>query len=192
MLARLVVLSSVLLLACAQDVPEGKHHQVGAQSLPNNSQRRTDSSLPMIGLIGSDAKAAQAWKEFSNEGRYRIASKEDFKMSEDNYRPYGDGNFNRDDEYFDFAVIVVDTVRTDALRFGVVIFNARQSRQGYDRPFWLYRERDLSRTSLNTSSHGPLLVAEHLDDGSINICVVKWSLQKKEYACDKTRGWPRE
>lgn len=186
-LLHLGVLSSVLFLACFQSIPKNPPREVAAQQSPNESQRSGSFSYPNLGLIATDPKASEVWKQFSNDGRYRVASKDEFKMPEEKYRPYGGGDFNGDHQYYDFAVIVVDTMRTDASRFGIVIFNSREGRQGYDGPFWLYRESDLSRANLNTSSHGPLLVAEHHDDGTIKVCVVKWRLKQKKYTCDKAR-----
>jgi hypothetical protein len=185
-LLQLAMLSSALFLPCIQGIPKNAPRQVEAQS-SNESQRSGFGSYPNLGLIATDPKASEVWKQFSKDGRYRVASKENFKMSEEKYHPYGDGDFNGDHEYRDFAAIVVDTTRADASRFGIVIFNSREGRQGYDGPFWLYRESDLSRASLGTSSHGPLLVAEHHDDGTIKVCVVKWNPHKQKYTCDKAR-----
>jgi len=187
MLLHLSVLSSVLFLACIQGTPKSPPHQVAAQQSPNEPQRRGFASYPNLGLIATDPQASEVWKQFTKDGRYRVASKEEFKMSEEKYRPYGDGDFNGDYEDHDFAAIVVDAMRTDASRFGIVIFNARKGRQGYDGPSCLYRESDLSRASLGTSSHGPLLVAEHRDDSTIKVSVVKWNLKQKAYRCDKAR-----
>lgn len=187
MLLHLSVLSSVLFLACLQEIPKSPPHQVAAQQSPNEPQRSGFASYPNLGLIATDPQASEVWKQFTKDGRYRVGSKEEFKMSEEKYRPYGDGDFNGDYEDHDFAAIVVDTMRTDASRFGIVIFNSREGRQGYDGPYWLYRESDLSRTNLNTSSHGPLLIAEHLDDGTIKACVVKWNRKQQQYKCDKAR-----
>ncbi len=186
-LLRLGALASVLFLACSQGIPKNPPRQVAVQQSPNESQRSGLASYPNLGLIATDPQASEAWKQFTKDGRYRVASKEEFKMSEEEYNPYGDGDFNGDHEYCDFAAIVVDTMRTDASRFGIVIFNSREGRQGYDGPFWLYHEKDLSRASLGTSSHGPLLVAEHRDNGTIKACVVKWNLKQKEYTCNKVR-----
>lgn len=165
----LTILLSVLFLACIRSVPQNAPRQIAVQQSPQERQRSWQFPYPSLGLISTNTQASEVWKQFTNEGRYRVASKEDFEMSEDKYRPYGDGDFNDDHEYDDFAAIVVDTQRTGTSRFGIVIFNAREGRQGYDGPYWLYRESDLSRTNLNTSSHGPLLVAEHRDDGTINV-----------------------
>jgi hypothetical protein len=185
-LLQLGVLSVVLFLACIQGIPQNPAREIAAQQSPNGSQRSGFPSYPNLGLIATDPLASEVWKQFSKDGRYRVGSKEEFKISEEKYHPYGDGDFNGDHEYHDFAAIVVDTMRTDASRFGIVIFNSRDGRQGYDGPFWLKRESDLSRAALGTSSHGPLLVAEHRD-GTIKVCVVKWNLKQKAYRCDNAR-----
>jgi len=78
-------------------------------------------------------------------------------LSNDHYRSYGDGDFNGDKIYNDFAIIVVNNEPTDASRFGLVIFNARNNSKGW--PILDISDVDLSRTSLNLMSHGPLIVA---------------------------------
>jgi hypothetical protein len=174
------LLPAVLFLACIQGVPKKAPRQITAEQSPKKFQ------YPNLGLIATDLKASEVWKEFSRDGRYRIASKEESKTPE-KYGPYGDGDFNGDHDYHDFAAIVIDTLLTDASRFGVVIFNARNRGQGYDGPFLLQHEYDLSRASLGTSSHGPLLVGEYRDDGSLRGCVVKWNPKQSEYRCVKAR-----
>src|SRR5678815_3931660 len=71
-----------------------------------------------------------------------------------------------------FAVIVVDTKRQDDNRFGIILFlnpkDLFDEPAGKGEPFkpvWLYRERDLSRTSLHQAS-GYWFITEHLDDGT--------------------------
>ena len=194
MLLKTGVLRCALSVACALGMIESPQwvlenmlaHQLG-QQVSIDSQASGDSSRSTLGLITGDPEAAKIWKRFNRNGLYRVARGDDFRSSPENYRPYGDGDFNRDHQSYDFAAIVVDTTRTDSSRFGIVIFNARKGRQRYDGPYWLFRGSDLSRTSLNTSSHGPLLVGEHLDDGTIKVCVVKWNRRKREYRCDKAR-----
>jgi len=150
-LLRLGALASVLFLACIQGIPKNPPRQVAVQQSPNESQRSGLASYPNLGLIATDPQASEAWKQFSSYGRYRVASKEEFKMLEEKYHPYGDGDFNGDREYYDFAAIVVDTMRTDASRFSIVIFNSRKGRHGYDGPFWLYRQLSTVQRLLRTA-----------------------------------------
>ena len=156
----------------------------GAQEVESSSP---DSSP---GIIASYPEASTVWRRFIASGHYRLAIPADFELAADQCRPYGDGDFNRDKTYFDFAVIVVDTLRSDASRFGLLIFNKRKNSTGYEGPFWLYRGTDLSRTSLNTISHGPLIVAERPDDGKGKVCVVNWNQSKRRYFC--ARGYTLE
>lgn len=190
---QLSLLVCLLLPACGVigvDVNVSQHggERSANQRAIEKSSTSKSVSAPHLGLIETDSEALNAWRKFTEDNHYRVAQADDFNFSEssntEHYRPYGDGDFNRDNKYFDFAVIVVDTMRKDDSRFGVVIFNARREGKGYDGPFWLYCEKDLSRTSLNTTSHGPLLIAEHKTDGTVEICVVEWNQEQKKYGCD--------
>ena len=68
----------------------------------------------------------------------------------------------------------VEIAEVGHLLMGIVIFNEREGGDGYDGPFWLYRESDLSRMSLTITSHGPLLVANYREDDSVKLCAVSW------------------
>lgn len=133
-----------------------------------------------------DPSQLKAWHHFNNENRYRIASADDFKFSKDN-KPnhprhwFAFGDFNRDHRFSDFALIIVDVTQENEPPFGLIIFNARED--GYDDPIWLFRGSDLSRTSLNYSSHGPLLIAEYGAE-VIKVCTVKWNPDQEQYTCN--------
>lgn len=193
-LLSLCVLTCVLFVTCNKAMTIDSASQAGAQQAKAQQEtvetsKTKDASQPRLGVITSNLEASKAWRRFLEGGRYRVAHPDDFNFSDQNrkdrYRPYGAGDFNGDHEYDDFAVIVVDTTRNDALRFGLVIFNVRKVGNGYDGPFWLYRESDLSKVSLTTSSHGPLLVAKYGEDDAIKLCVVRWEQEQKEYECDE-------
>jgi hypothetical protein len=96
-----------------------------------------------LGLIGSSPEALRAWQKFRAGTNYRIARPGDFSLATDRYRAYGDGDFNGDGIYGDFAVIVVDDTVTDASRFGLVIFNARGDSRRYPRPILAVSGRKL-------------------------------------------------
>ena len=134
----------------------------------------------------SDPSQLKAWHQFNKENRYRIASADDFKFSNSN-KPnhprhwFASGDFNRDHRFPDFALIIVDVRQENELRFGLIIFNARGD--GYEDPIWLYSGSDLSRTSLNYSSHGPLLITEHYAELT-KVCTVKWNPDQEQYTCN--------
>ena len=138
------------------------------------------------GLITSSPKASAMWNDFSKRNNYRIARVHDFLLPAEHFRVYGDGDFNGDQIYNDFAVIAVDNTRTDASRFALVVFNSRKDSKGYDGPFWVYRGVDLSRTSLSLISHGPLIVTENRSDTETTACIVRWNRSRKTYRCEAT------
>lgn len=135
------------------------------------------------GIIESWPEANVAWRNFIANTHFRLATAGDFQLAQDRQNFYGDGDFDRDGTYADFAVIVVDTKRRDAKRFSLVIFNKRQKSKGYNGPFWVYRGFDLSRTSLSLISHGPLLVVQEPDASESKVCVVAWNPRTRNYSC---------
>ena len=107
-----------------------------------------------IGRQGIDV----ARHAFTKDGRYRLARKNDFKSAA---RAFGSddplnsifaycwGRLGYDpypDRFYHLAAIVVDTQRTDDGCFGLVIFSAPKNGDGTYQPYWLYLDRDLSRT----------------------------------------------
>jgi hypothetical protein len=186
-LLQALLVGCVLFVACSL----GTLNDMSAQTVATRetSIEPQESATPAyanLGLIATDPEASRIWTQFTKGGRYRLARREDFSFSDDHYRPYVDGDFKGDHVYNNFAAIVVDTMRNDSRRFGIVIFNSIDGK-GYAGPFWLYRMMDLSRTSLNTSSHGPLLIAEHRENGSIRACIARWNPSRKQYRCHHVR-----
>lgn len=145
---------------------------------------------------GTPAGEKEAWRLFTKDGQYRAARADDFQLPEAAKKvqgvdldkaishPYIGGDINHDNDYNDFAVIVVDTQRDDAARFGLVIFTQSANGKGHYEPHWLYRERDLSRTVLEWWSGG-LAVREYREDGTYQYCYVNWNRQARAFSCDK-------
>jgi hypothetical protein len=142
-----------------------------------------------------------AWHTFTKDGRYRLARKDDFKPparafgSDDPLNSifaYCWGRIGYDphrDHWYHLAAIVVDTHRTDDTRFGLVIFSAPKNGDGTYQPYWLYRERDLSRTVVWTGS-GDLMVGEYRDDGSRDASFVQWDTRRNQYVATALRPKP--
>ncbi len=175
--------------------PPAMHNQ---ERLPSTEQREPDDLQKFdplsTGLTGGMPRGAEAWQQFIADGRYRIARADDFNFSEAAKKkggldiehrikfPYIEGDFNYDYISKDRAVIVVDTTRSDAERFGLVIFNASEDVRDIPQPHWLYRERDLSKTVLSWSRDG-LGLMEYREDGAFVVCHVKWDKQQRKYSC---------
>ena len=97
----------------------------------------------------------------------------------------GAGDFNRDGNWYDLAVIVVDTQNTSADRFGLVIFNRQKNDDDLCIPIWLYQNRDLSKTVILNVIKDNLMISELRDDGSIIECWVHWDSINKKYSCEE-------
>jgi len=90
------------------------------------------------------------------------------------------------DRFYHLAAIVVDTQRTDDARFGLVIFSAPKNGNGAYQPYWLYRDKDLSRTVVWTGS-GDLMVGEYRDDGARDASFIHWDVQRKQFVATTSR-----
>lgn len=135
----------------------------------------------------------EAWRHFVEGGRYRMARPDEFSSTA---QPHIDSyggiylpllfDINRDHGYDDFAVIVVDTIRNDDARFGLVIFSAPEGKQRVFEASWVFRERDFSKMALSRAS-GRLVVTEYLDDGSQQSCFVRSDPHQRRYTCDQNK-----
>ena len=154
----------------------------------------TCCGLMTVGNQGVDS----AWHSFTKDGRYRLARKEDFKLAARAFGSEGPlnsifaycwGRIGYDphpDRWNHLAVIVVDTHRTDDARFSLVIFSAPKSGDGTYQPYWLYRDRDLSRTVVWTGT-GDLMVGEYRDDGSRDVSFIHWDARRKQFVATTSR-----
>ncbi len=153
----------------------------------SNSSDVTDIVFPQPSY---PEELKEAWREFITDGRYRMALPNEFaEMARRHIDSYGGiylpllFDINGDHGYDDFAVIVVDTTRSDDARFGLVIFSAPETGRRLFNPSWVFRNRDLSRVALSRAS-ARLVVTEYRDDGSQQSCFVRWHALQNRYTCD--------
>lgn len=137
---------------------------------------------------------AQAWHQFTESGQFRLARTDEMTFPESAKREWG-SDWNSINQPFRYAwgkrgfdtdkdhlvAIVVDTTKSDAERFGLVIFSYPNNSKEY-RPYWLYRNRDLSRMIILAFSGG-LMLSEYNEDGTRNSCDVFWNTKTKRYIC---------
>lgn len=150
-----------------------------------------------VGFLNGPA-TSEAWRRFTEGGRYRWAQADDFRIpdwamkryhadiSKSIETPFESGDIDHDGAYGDFALMVIDSERKDLEQFGIVIFNETKKTPGQYALHWLFRNMDLSRTVLNWSSAG-LGVEQFLDDGSHLSCHVEWDPVRKKYTCNFVR-----
>lgn len=133
------------------------------------------------------------WENFTASGQYRLAQASDMTFSEEAKKQAGSGtsfyayawgdlNYPKRVEDDHLAAIVVDKTKTDTNKFGLVIFSPiKDSKDKYEIN-WLYRDQDLSKSTVNRAS-GELYVAKYSDDGSRQSCSVKWNPKIKKFEC---------
>lgn len=189
-------------MICSCNAGSTAHRPVIAEPQPSVDPQQSTSesekknhSMP-TGIFDQDPAGADAWRLFTEGGRYRVARAEDFKIpkvaSENKEHrqdieraikfAYVGEDINRDGLYRDRAFIVVDTTRSDSAKFGLVIFNELRDKTSLPEPHWIYRERDLSRTVMSWASSEIILVEYH-DDGTYDLCRIKWDMRVQRYSC---------
>lgn len=166
----------------------------------NPAQQPSDSAPELMpkGLFDHDPRAAEAWLRFTQDGRYRIARRDDFQIPEavmtehlhdpffTNRFAYVGGDFNRDGHQMDRAFIVVDTTTTRGERFGLVVFNASADEKSLPSVHWVLQARDLSKSVLSAATDVLSLTEYHVD-GTQDVCHVRWNTSRHEYSCEKSR-----
>jgi hypothetical protein len=94
--------------------------------------------------------------------------------------------YNKRVEDDHLAAIVVDTTKQDDNRFSLVIFSPPKDKKDVFETHWFYRDRDLSKTTVNRAS-GYFYVTEYFDDGTQNSCSVAWNPKRKQFECEKLK-----
>ena len=196
-----VAISAIGLSACATKAPQPAK-AVAQTSATETPEAEYASNPTCCGRTGSVETQGidLAWRTFTNDGHYRLARKEDFKPAARAFRSdnplesifaycWGSlGYQSHANQSYHLAAIVVDTRRNDDARFGLVIFSSPKDGNGTYRPYWLYRDRDLSRTVVWTGS-GDLMVANYRDDGSREVSYVQWDGRRKQFVA--TTSYPK-
>lgn len=195
-------LLAVIFIAIGCNVSEttpkvAPHIEAASRPKPQQTSEATTELTPK-GLFDQDPKGAEAWQRFTQDGRYRMARRDDFRIPEIVTREHPDspfltnkfayvgGDFNRDGHYLDRAFVVVDTAVSSRERFGVVVFNAPEDNRTSPDAYWLFRGRDLSRTVLGAASE-LLYLTDYQEDGTFEVCHVRWSKQRQNYFCQKNK-----
>jgi hypothetical protein len=138
------------------------------------------------------------WKEFMASGRYHLSQPSDMTFSEtaklqlpgkgeSRILPYeyiwGDLNYDKRIEDDHLAAIVVDTTKKDQNRFSLVIFSPiKNTKDRYDIN-WLYRDKDLSKTTISRAS-SEFYVIQFSEDGTRKACSVNWNKKLQVFECN--------
>lgn len=202
-IVKLVVLGSwasvsLLTNSCAREI--SSYQSSGSRVAASNTNQqagRADDQMPS-GIFDEHSEGAkEAWRRFTGNGRYRVARTEDFSIPAAAIRDadlrhdinraiafaYVAEDINRDGIGGDRAFIVLDTTRTDAAKYGLVIFNGSEDERKIPEPHWVYREQDLSRTVMFWA-RGELTLHTYCDDGTFSLCHIKWDEKHNEYSCE--------
>ena len=189
------LLAGLIVSACvarpsAQTTPE-------APTISTSQQTASPGNIP-TGIFDEHSEGAKkAWDRFTEGGRYRVARAKDFDIPKaatenDDLRrdieratkfAYVGEDINRDGLGRDRAFIVVNTTRSDARRYSLVIFNELEDERTIPEPCWVYRDTDLSRTVMFWV-RGELTLRAYRADGTYGLCSIKWDERRKQYSCE--------
>jgi hypothetical protein len=180
-----ILLFAFFLTGC--DSPPSVSNNVPQQpvkdSIPSPRLDLDDADAPYI----SNESLKLAWDQFIRDGRYRIARLSDMRFSDQTKNRLLALNLrwwkSQHSTEHGLAVIIVDTTRTDDDRFGLVVFRPgyRTKSDAYT-PYWLYRNRDLSRAAIKQIS-STLTVYEIEENGYYRYCDIAWDERRKGYIC---------
>lgn len=166
--------------------------QTKIQTIQNNNVNKNAAQIdakvitePLDDLNKLPENIRSVWRNFTADGKYRLAQPSEMtvsKITQSYVYIWGDLNYNKRIEDEHLAAIIVDTTKTDADKFSLVIFSPiRKTKDKYDIN-WLYRDKNLSKTIVSRAS-GDFYVAEYADDGSRKSCSVKWNVKLKTFEC---------
>lgn len=168
-----------------------------AQQVAKTPATPSPETIP-TGIFSGDEKAREAWEQFTANGRYRMARRDDFQIPESVAKEHQDnpyftgpvayagGDFNRDGHSLDRAFIVVDTSTTTTGRFGLVVFNASTTKDSLPSVQWVHTGLDLSRSVLSAATE-VVTLTEYNGDGSQQACNLRWEKKRAEYLCEMVR-----
>ena len=150
--------------------------------------------LKTVDPFEGNAWLKEGWRLFTKNGRYRLAQPDDFQFSElaksKMNKVHGDWRYYVTRPYilwwnFGFAMIFIDTTKTDNNRFNLAIFNEPEKNKHYE-PTWIIRNQDLSKTVLEASS-GYGFVIQYSDDGSQKVYQVLYKERLRKYILEFLR-----
>src|SRR5260370_28158149 len=155
-----VFLSCLITFGGCMSVRSTSRHSTAAKNAeesPKQQAVKPDESPDFLhsGLFDNNPKGLEAWLSFTKDGKCRVSNASDFAFSEASKselremfgemwyprsnHPAISGVISRRDWFFDLAVIIVDTSRSDANRFGLVVFNVPKE-GGLPSTHWLFRD----------------------------------------------------
>jgi hypothetical protein len=201
----LLSFATIFAVACTSKAQLSEPIVAPQQSPKQTREIRPCETEPIYSLITNDDTSKNmkaAWKQFILNGRYRLACDSDADFALDAVEPktiesysidkqsrsitnWGDWNYPRRAYDDHLAVIVIDTTRTDANRFGLVVFSAPKTKKNTYDVNWLYQNRDLSRASVGMAS-GSGWVQDYTTDGKRNFCWIVWNKNQKIFECKNT------
>lgn len=146
----------------------------------------------------------ETWKRFIADGRYCLPNAQQFDIPEsakkDKYRamdleslikqPYTYGSFTKDLLNQDFIAIVIDKTLPPPNNFSVVIFPEPKDGKTVPKPYWLFKNQDLSHSTVGGASN-MIVLSQYADDGTSKGCFVNWNEQLKQPSCDAKYKSPK-
>lgn len=195
----LALLLSLSINACNGQTSNSIHGRVGQVTAADGDGQCSEPDIKGSSTRPQEVTwMTEAWKRFVADGRYCIPSAQLFRIPvaamTDPHRkvslegtvrhPYGWGDFNKDLLSQDFVAFVIDKTKEPPHRFGMVIFNEPGEKSEVPHLHWVFKDRDLSRSTLDGGS-GIFIISTYNEDGTSEGCYVNWNGMEKSYSCDE-------
>jgi hypothetical protein len=176
----------------------GRSHETQESARPEPTPSHEVSDPTCCGFTTYHQGIDQAWRLFTQDGQFRLVLEKDMRFSGaarseivrrtgriiwsplNQVFAYSWGHLGYDTDQDLLAVIVVDDSRTEDSRYGLVIFG--KPKGGTYRPYWLYQNRDLSKTVVYQVT-GSLGVGDYHDNGTYKNCWVEWNSRRNQFIC---------
>ena len=190
----LLILSATLAsVSCDRSSRTGLESSNTSSTAPAEQPRVTVSILDFSEppLSSLDPGVLAAWKQFTRDGKYRLARAADMLFTEDakrrineSFSMWQSSMWQGDTFAGEFVALVVDTTLTNQERFGIVLFRPDKAwaRSATYSPRWLMKNRDLSTTAIDRVS-GYLFIHSFTTGDKYESCRVHWNASRRRYIC---------
>ncbi len=203
-----IIALSVTSQACVSARSDSVPSSVAKKSQENSDKKTAQSDSPDFlhaGFFDNNKQALEAWQSFTKNGKYRIATRDDFSFSQTAIDALKKSFGNTWDSRIsypaivgmiarhagtskDLAVIVVDSERSDPNRFGLVVFNVDKNEKTAS-IHWLLQGRNLSTSILSWHSNWPVIVF-YDKDGNVDPYYMNWDQRDQRYSLGKEQKGP--
>ena len=173
-----IFLTVIFVFACSTSKMQTTEPTVQAPQNQEQTVEPRPCATEPTDMASYNKNVQAAWKKFTANGQYQL----DCNNYVYNWGSWGYPKRELEDH---LAAVVVDTTRTDANRYSLVIFSPPRAKKNVYEVHWLYKDRDLSKTSVGMSS-GSVWVEDRSNEGKKSLCWIFWDSAERNFICAGT------